>query len=146
MEDIMDQLVNSWYDLLNGNLTYDSRQVKVSGVDAANDNSFHHVEIRPESEAFDFNKRSFVTNAVIVLDIVTVHSVAVNKSIVNNIYNQVMQLVFPARPGGHALPALTGLQISTITPQGGSYLEEDDGTKKYYRKVIRFIHRINQTS
>lgn len=142
MKNVTEQLTNAWFDLLNGNLTYGGNTVHVYHEDAANDDKFHHVEIKAESETGDSNKTLFVTNPVIVIDIITVHPVAVKKSIANDIDNQIRELLFPTRKC--ALPALNGLQITNVEPQGGSYLNEYDGTKKYYRKVTRWKHRITQ--
>lgn len=142
MKNVMDALLNSWFALLDGNLSFDSREVKVYPTDADNSDDFHHVIIRAESETDESNKTSFVTKAVVIIEIVTVHSVSINKSVANNIDNQVRELLFPTRH--HNLPALNGLQITNVIPQGGSYLDEDDGTKKYYRKVTRYNHRITQ--
>jgi hypothetical protein len=145
MKNVMQSLVNSWFELLDGNLSYDGHDVNVYKEDADNTDAFHHVEIKAESETDDSNKTAFVTNAVVTIDIVTVHPVSVQRSIVDSIDDQIRGLLFPTGRQ-HALPALTDLQISTVKAQGGSYLKDDDGTKRYYRKVTRFIHRINQTS
>lgn len=142
MKNVMEQLTDAWYELLNGNLTYGSKEVKVYSEDADNNDTFHHVEIKAESETDDSNKTSFVTNPVIVIDIVTVHSIAVKKSVVNDIDNQIRELLFPTR--SCALPLLDGLQVTLVKPQGGTYLNDFDGTKKYYRKVTRYQHRITQ--
>lgn len=144
MIDVMDPLLNSWFDLFDGNISYDGSEVKVYPGDPANDDYNHHIVLRAESETDDSNKSTFVTKPVIVLDIVTVHPVSINKSVVNNIYGQCMALLFPTRK--HALPPLQNLQITNVIPNGGSYLEEDDGTRKYHRKTTRFIHRITQTN
>lgn len=142
MKNVMQQLVDSWFALLDGNLTYDSTPVKVYKEDAANSDTFHFVEIMAEGETDASNKSSFVTNAVVVIDIITVHPVSVKRSVADNIDDQIRQLLFPTRQC--ALPALTGLQISNVVPRNSTYLNQDDGTKKYYRKIIRFSHRINQ--
>lgn len=143
MKNVMDQLADSWYTLLNGNLSYDSREVKVYSEDADSADKFHYVVIKAESETDDSNKTSFVKNPVIIIDIITVHSITgVRKSIVNDIDDQIGELLFPTRKC--ALPALDGLQITNVRPEGSTYLNEDDGTKKYYRKVTRYVHRVTQ--
>lgn len=142
MKNVMQQLVDSWYDLLDVNLSYDSREVKVYKEDADSEDDFHFVEIRAESETDSSNKQSFVTNPVVIIDIITVHAVNVKRSVVDEIDDQIRELLFPTRQC--ALPALTGLQILNVKPQSATYLNEDDGTKKYYRKITRFIHTIYQ--
>lgn len=144
MKNVMLPLANSWFELLNGNLSYDGQEVKVYLEDADNDDAYHYVLIRTESESDDSNKTSFVTNPIIIIDIVTVHSISVRRSVADNIDNQIRQLVFPNRKSN--LPALSGLQITNVIPQSSNYLNEDNGTVRYYRKLTRFIHRITQTN
>lgn len=142
MKDALDPLLNSWFDLLEDQLTFDSKPVIVYPGDPANNDYFHHVILRAESETDSSNKSLFVTKPVITVDIVTVHPVSINKSVVNNIKNQVLQLLYPTRKC--ALPPLVGLQITNVIPESSTYLENDDGTRKYHRNVTRFIHRITQ--
>lgn len=144
MKNVMDQILDSWFELLNGNITYNGSPVPVYPGDPANAYYGHHIILRGESETDNSNKTSFVTKPVVVVDIVTVHPVSINKSVVNNIDDQVRQLLFPARQ--HDLPALDGLQITVVIPQSANYLEDDDGVRRYHRKITRFIHRIAQTS
>jgi hypothetical protein len=141
-KNVMNPLIESWFSLLNGNLSYNSIPVNVYPEDPDNNDTNHHVLIRAESETDDSNKHSFITRPVIVIDIITFHDVSINRTIVDNIDEQIRELVFPTRKC--ALPPLNGLQITNVIPEGGSYLTEDDGTKRVYRKTTRFIHRITQ--
>lgn len=141
-KNVMNPLVESWLSLLDGQLNYNSRTVNVYPEDPDNDEEYHYVLIRAESETDDSNKHSFITRPVVVIDIVTIHDVSVNRTVVDDIDDQIRGLLFPTRK--HDLPALTGLQITNVIPEGGTYLTEDDGTKRVYRKITRFIHRITQ--
>jgi hypothetical protein len=144
MKNVMQPLINSWQALLEGNLTYGGREVNVYKEDASNDEDFHHVELKAESETDASNKTGFVTNPVVIVEIITVHQVSVQRSVVDDIDDQIRELLFPTRKC--ALPALTDLQITNVSAQGSTYLNDSDGTKKYYRKSTRFIHRITQTT
>ena len=141
-KNVMNPLVESWFSLLDGNLTYNSIDVNVYMEDPDNDEENHHVLIRAESETDDSNKHSFITRPVIVIDIITYHPVSINRAVVDNIDDQIRGLVFPTRK--HDLPPLQDLQITNVIPEGGSYLTEDDGTKRIYRKTTRYTHRITQ--
>lgn len=141
MKNVMKALVNEWFDLLDGNLSYNSRTVKVYKEDASNDEDYHHVEIRAESESDDSNKQSFVTRPVVVIDIITLHDVSVKRSIADDIDDQIRELLFPTR---NCALSLSDVQLTTVTAQSSTYLNDDDGTKKIYRKLTRFIHRINE--
>jgi len=138
----MNALIESWYELLEGQLSYNSLPVNVYMGDPDNDEESHYVMITAESETDDSNKHSFITRPVVVIDIVTIHDVSINRTIVEDIDGQIRGLLFPTRKC--ALPALADLQITNVVAEGGSYLPEDDGTKRIYRKVTRFIHRITQ--
>lgn len=144
MKDVMDPLCNSWFGLLDGQVSYSGTEVKVYPGDPDNADYSHHIIIRAESENDRSNKHSFSKSAVVIIEIVTIHSVKINKSIVNNISDQVTQLVFPTRK--QALPVLNGLQITNVIPESATFLEEDDGVRKYHRKLIRFNHRVTQTT
>gem|GEM_PF-5782691 len=138
----MKPLVDAWFDLLGGNLEYDSTEVPVFKEDPPNYIAGHYVLIQAESETDDSNKTSFITNPVVVIDIVTVHSVSVQRSVVDIIDDQIRELVWPTRK---CALITTGFQISNVTPSSANYLEEDTGSDpRYYRKVTRFTHRINQ--
>lgn len=138
----MSQLITSWVTLLDGELTIDSTDVNVYPEDADSEDTFHYVVIKAESETDSSNKSSFVTNPVVIVDIVTVHGSNVKRSIVDSIDDQIRELLFPTRQC--ALPALDGLQITNVQPNGSTYLNDYDGSKKYYRKVTRYSHRITQ--
>jgi hypothetical protein len=84
-----------------------------------------------------------MTRPVVVIDIVTFHPVSIDRTIVEDIDDQIRGFVFPTRK--HNLPALDGLQITNVIPEGGTYLTEDDSTQRIYRKTTRFIHRVAQT-
>lgn len=144
MKNVMGVIVDSWFALLNGNLTIDATQVKVYQEDPENSDDFHNVQLRAESETDSSNKSTFVTNPVVIVDIITVHPVSVNSGIADDIDNQIRGLLFPTRQC--ALPVLNGLQISNVIPVGSTYLNHDDGTKRYYRKITRYKHRINQVT
>lgn len=141
MKNVMKPLVDAWFDLLDGNLTYGGQEVKVYKEDAANNNTFHYVLLRAESETDDSNKATFVTRAVVIVDIITVHPVSVKRSIVDEIDDQIRELIFPTRQ--HAL-VTDDFQILNVSPVSSMYLNDFDGTKKIYRKITRFINRINE--
>lgn len=144
MKEVFDPLIDSYIELLNGNLSYDSRVVNVYPGDADNDDDYHHVLVRAESETDVSNKSTFVTRPVIVIEIVTKFDGLINRSVVANIDSQIRELLFPTRKC--ALPPTPGLQKTNVYIQSSNYLKDDDGVKRIYRKLTRFIHRINQTT
>lgn len=141
MKNVMKPVIDAWFDLLDGNIVIGDDVIPVFKEDPANYTTGHYVLLQAESETDDSNKTAFVTNPVVVVDIVTVHSVSVKRSVVESIDDQIRQIVWPTRK---CALVTTGFQISNVTPSSANYLEEDDGSKRYYRKVTRFTHRINQ--
>ncbi len=137
----MDALLNAWYDLLNGQITYNSVPVKIYPGDPANDDYGHHVIIRAESETDASNGSSFMLNSVVGIEIVTVFPVSIDKSVVNDIDNQIRQLLFPTR---QCALVTDGFQILNVRLLSSTYLDDDDGVRKYYRKETRFFHLLNE--
>ncbi len=141
MKNGMDPLLDSWFNLLNGQLSFDSKEVKVYPGDPANEDYAHHVILRGESETDQSNGSSFMTNTIVTVDIISVHPVSINKRVANNIDDQIRELLFPTR---QCALVTTGFQILNVRPESANYLEDDDGTRKYHRKITRFYHLINQ--
>lgn len=141
-KNVMSPLVGSWLSLLDGQLTYNSRAVNVYAEDPDNTEDYHHVLIRAESETDNSPKRNFITRPVVTIDIITLHPVSINRTVVDDIDDQIKGLAFPV--DRQALPALNGLQITNVVAENSSYLTDQDGTQRIYRKITRFIHRITQ--
>lgn len=143
----MDKLMNAWYSLLNGFLTYNSINVPVYKEDIPEDFNGHYVLLRAEGETDAGNKRSFSSDSVIVVDIVTTFENNVNRSVVDNIDNQILALVLPtAQTNG--LSAQSGVQILNVKMETSAYLQQyDQGDQTaIYRKVSRYRHTAYQTA
>lgn len=137
-------LLNSYSSLLDGNLSYDSKNVPVFKIDAPETQKSHYVLLRQESESYAGNKRSFADNTVIIIDIVTIFQNNINSSIVDNIDNQIGALLL-ASPGVSGLDQQNDIEVLNVTRESTFYLSEDDGVNKYYRKIIRYTQRVLQT-
>lgn len=139
MIEVMDKLMNSWYAKLNNVISVPV--YKEGSVDQ--DYVGNYVELRAEGEVQDDTKQSFRSDAVVIVDIVTKFKVATNRSICEQIDNEIKQLVKPS-PGSVGLSQQSGMQIQRLDPQTSSYFEEVEDGIKYYRKIVRWSHRINQ--
>lgn len=150
MINTMDKLLDSWFDLLDGNITYSGKSVKVYKEDTPEDLdttptvSEHYILLRAEGESDQSNKRSFVFDSVVIVDIVTKFNNNINRSVVENIDGQVTALVLPTHQTG--LGTQSGMQILNVERETSNYLAETDNKDKYYRKVSRYNSRILQTS
>jgi len=132
-------LTTAWYNLING----------VSGIPNAYKESVdtgeagNYVLIRAEGQTTEKNKGLFQTVAVIIIEIVTVFEIQINRATVDEIDEVITELVFPS-PSTHGLGELTNHHISSVKLQSSVYNSEDDGTRKYYSKISRYEHIINQ--
>ena len=139
MIEVMDKLMNSWYTKLNNVISVPV--YKEGSVDQDYDGNY--VELRAEGEVNDDTKQSFRSDAVVVVDIVTRFKHATNRSVCEQIDNEIKQLVKPS-PGSVGLSQQSGMQIQHVYPQTSSYFEENEKGIRYYRKIVRWTHRINQ--
>lgn len=139
MIEVMDKLMNSWYTKLNNVISVPV--YKEGSVDQDYDGNY--VELRAEGETQDDTKQSFRSDAVVVVDIVTRFKVATNRSVCEAIDGEIKALVKPT-PGSVGLTQQTGMQIQHLYPQTSSYFEENESGIRYYRKIVRWSHRINQ--
>ena len=143
----MGLLEDSWNSLLNGSLTYSGKAVKVYNPDAPEDLdpspsvSEHYVIVRAESETEVSNKKTYAMNSIVVVDIVTVFQNNINRTVAEDIYGQIVGLVF-SKPGRNQLAVQTGIQILEVRVDGTFYRDES-GDQKIRRKICRFSHRIS---
>lgn len=142
MKNYVGELVKAYYQLLAGNITYNSQEVKIYNVAVDANDRFHYIQLRPESETDASNKSSFVTNPVIIADILTLHDGAIDASIVEDIDNQMRQLLFPTRQG--IVIDESDYQVLNIKAESSNYLEGLNGSKHEHRKITRFTNRIVQ--
>ena len=132
-------LMDSWYDLING------ISVPVYKIDVPETETGNYVIIRPESGTGQNNKRSLADDVVIITDVVTVFNNNANGETAEDIDAEVFDLVLPT-PQGHGLTEPSGMQILNVKRETFNYLQEQDGTRVYHRKISRYVHRIHQTT
>lgn len=139
MINTMGPLMDSWDSLLSSELS-----VPVSKEDAQEDVGNTYVVIRAESETGANNKHSFADTAIIIVDIVSRFKNNVNRQIVENIDSEINAALFNG-PYDHNLPAQSGMQILNVFRENTQYINEDNGSVRYYRKISRYSHRLHQT-
>lgn len=138
MINVMGKLMNSWYSLIGVTL---SVPVYVEG--SVPETATNYVELRAESEFENDDKHRFRNDAVIITDIVTKFGMATNRSVAENIDGEIKALI-KSSPGVHGLSAQSGMQIIDVVPSDSVYLEEQESGTKYYRKIVRYTHKIVQ--
>lgn len=138
MINIMDRLVTAWSDLLDGVIS-----VPVYKEDVPESEEGNYVLLRAESEANVSNKHVFGTQAVVITDIVTVFNLNVKRNIAEDIDGEIKALI-RSTPGSNGL-TVSGIQVVNVIPETSRFLTEEDGSKKYYRKIVRYNHLIIET-
>ena len=137
MINTMADIVEAWYTKLHGSIS-----VPVFIESAPDNQTGSYVLLRSESEADTPNKGYFGKNAVVIVDIITEFQNMVNTQSVDTIDGQINALVLPS-PRSHGL-TVSGFQIAILQAENSTYLSEDDGTRKIYRKVTRYNHLVNE--
>ena len=140
MIDVDAKLLDSWQELLDGVISvpfYKKESVP-------EDEEGNYVEAYIEGATGNDTKHSFVSEVVVVMNIVTRFNVSVDTSVANGIDNQIKALIRPGH-GVHGLMDQSGMQILNVKFQNSGSLYEYDGTQKYYRKIVRYKHTIVQT-
>lgn len=138
MRNVSTKLLNSYFALLNGSV---SVPVYIDSV--PDDEDGNYIELRVESESeVDLNDKSWLKEVIVIADIVTVFDTMVNPDIANGIDNEIGVLLCTTPFSGHNLTAQTGMQINRLQIDDATYLQEDDGTKKIYRKITRYNNLI----
>ncbi len=134
-----DKVMNSWQALLDGVIS-----VPVYIEDSAPEDAGNYVELRVESEFENDTKHSFRSELVIITEIVTKFERSPNRSVGSGIDNEIKTLV-KSTPGLINLAAQSGIQIVNVIPSDTIFLQGYESGITYYRKIVRYTHRIIQT-
>lgn len=138
MNNVSKQIRQAYYDALNGEIS-----ANVYKEDVPEGENEHHVVIRVESETNETHSSGFITNPIVVVEVVGVFVNSVNPDEVDDIDNEVRAILLP---GVHTRTFnVNGIQISNIKVQSSTLIREDDGTQAYYRKITRWTQRISHT-
>jgi hypothetical protein len=127
-----------WKSLLAGNVTVGSYTFPVYRSDAEISTTKHFIMLRKEGGSFNWNKAAFFRTFVLILEIVTKFPVIINDKLVDDADEIIRGLIFNS-------PASTNLNVEgliKVDPGSSTYLPEDDGSGRIYRKNIRFVHQV----
>lgn len=138
MNNVSKQIRKAYYDALNGNIS-----VNVYKEDVPESESMHHVVIRVESETDSSHSSGFVTNPIVITEVVGVFSNSIDPDVIDDIDGQIRAIVLPDIGGGPFV--VSGIQIQVIKPESSTMLQEDDGVKRYFRKITRWRNRVSHT-
>lgn len=136
---VVGNLLDKWAVLLSGNVGVNVYKLDVPASEEGN-----YVWIYPEGGQEQSNKRSKNYSVVIVVQVVTVFELNVSQTAAETISNLIDELILP-NPFSQQL-TISGLQVLNIHKENFDHITESVGTKKYYRIVARYRHRVHQTS
>jgi hypothetical protein len=137
MDNVSKIIRQAYYDALNGQIS-----VEVYKEDVAITEALHHVVIRIESETDKSHKAGFVTNPVVITDVIGVFDNSIDPDEVDNIDGEIRAIL---KTDVNATLVSSGVLISNIRPVSSESFAEDDGSKRYYRKITRWTQRISHT-
>lgn len=144
MINVSNKILKAWFELLNGNVIVNSVTIPIYRTDAPATEEGNYIIIRVESETDNSNNQKFVTNPIIITEIVTKFRTIIDDGLSAEIDSEIGNLLFPTVPGVHALPQQDDIEISQVIRQSSTYLPEDDGTFRYHRLITRNYHRVVQ--
>jgi len=140
MIDVDGKLLDSWQELLDGNLSVPAH--KAGSVDDSE--AGNYVEYYVETGFGDDTKHSFRNEVVVITNIVTRFEYSIDHSVAHGIDSEI-KILLKSSPGVHNLIPQSGMQIVDVRFSSGNTLEEYESGIKYYRKIVRYTHRIVQT-
>lgn len=144
MIDVKRPLRKAYYELLNGNLTSGGNAVPV-GDDVVEDTADVYVILAAQSGSDNSTFQSFDSIETIDLDIVYKGGAFVNKGVVDNVANQILQLVVPS-PQVNALPAQIGVQVNCVELTGDRYLDFGlNNSDSVVRRILTYTQKVRQT-
>jgi len=137
MNNISKLIRQAYYDALSGNIS-----VNVYKEDVPMSEAESYVLIRLESESDSSHKSGFVTNPIVITDVVGVFTNSIDPDTVEDIDDEVRGILLS---DVNSRLLVDSIDITCIKPVGSEFISEDDGEKKYYRKVTRWQQRISHT-
>lgn len=130
-------LRQAYYDLLNG------ISVEVYKDDAPKGIGESHVIVSVESEPDDSTRKGFTSYPIVITEIVGIFLNSVDPDVVDDIETEIQNILLPTN-GAIAVQA-SGIGINLIRKLDSQYISEDDGKKRYLRKIIRWQQRVTNS-
>ncbi len=135
---IEETITAAWYGVLSTNVTVDGYTFPVYRVNAPIGERSHYILLYKESGSFQWNKAAFFRSFVLIVEVVTRFGVIINDKLVDEADDIIRSLAMTS-PSQNNLGVAGLVQVDPGSP---TYLGEDDGSNKYYRKITRFVHQV----
>lgn len=147
MIDVKLPLRKAYYQLLNGAVIYNSAAIPVSSdmKKMADGPALTYILLSTQSGTDTSTFSSFDSQEEMLIDIVCKAKTRVDKEILDNIANQVMNLILPA-PASTGLPPQVGIQISCVQKTMDKYLDFTlNPSTTVLRRLLTFTQKVRQT-
>lgn len=142
MKDCSNNIRVKYLALLNGNITYNGKNVPVYGNDTFETMPENYIIIGDITETADNNNQLFVSGADVVIDIFSEQYMTRNNSIVDNIANQILTLLIPTT--GVQDIGDTDFQIFATARTSSRYSTMQEGNNYINRKILIINNSIIQ--
>ena len=142
MKDCSNNIRVKYLAILNGNITYNGKNVPVYGNDSFSTVPENYVIIGDITETADNNNQLFVSGADVVIDIFSEQYMTRNNSIVDNIANQILTLLIPTTDVQDI--GDTDFQIFATARTSSRYLTMQEGNNYINRKILIINNSIIQ--
>lgn len=131
-------LKTAWYSQIKNNVTANVYKDAVP----LNVNT-NYVLIRSEGlTQTELNNSAYLTNAIIVVEIVTKFANIGNSKTAYDLLNEINFVMLPTPNTNPIL--ISYHQVMQITVQSETEIYEDDGAEKLFRLIVRYEHILNQ--
>lgn len=134
----------SFFDALNGELTYNSVAVPISDMKLETDAPVYVLITRQTATLSPQNYDTFIWETTLTLEIHSVHQDSVTKDIVDEVGEQIEQIIIGTSPQDNGLVQQEGWVIDNVylsnSSYGGDYLKHGDSN--YVIKLLTFTQTI----
>jgi hypothetical protein len=142
MKDCSNNIRTQYLSILNGNISYNGRNVPVYGNDSFTTTPENYVIIGDITETADNNNQLFVSGADVVIDIFSEQYMTRNNSIIDDIADQILTLLIPTT-GVHDIGDAE-FQIYAMSRTSSRYLTMQEGNNYINRKILIINNSIIQ--
>ena len=133
----------AFFQALDGVLSYQGKAVPVYDTFSDEDNGAHQVMLTNQTSTDTSDKYSFAWDCTLVIDVVTRTKGTGNKSIADNISEQITNIIQPDRKT-IGLTIDNPFQLLNLQLQSTRYLEEQTPSRYMVRKLLTYSFRIVQ--
>ena len=134
MKDCSNNIRTQYLSTLNGNISYNGKNVPVYGTDTFSTVPENYVIIGDITETADNNNQLFVSGADVVIDIFSEQYMTRNNAIIDDIADQILTLLIPTT--GVKDMGDAEFQIYATARTSSRYLTMQEGNNFINRKIL----------